>query len=36
VDEMARIEQASSVELTARFEDMTPDQMSDWIARHGG
>lgn len=36
VDELASIEQASAVELTARFEAMTPEQLEAFIARSGG
>lgn len=36
VDEQASIEQASAVELTARFEAMTPEQLEAFIARSGG
>jgi hypothetical protein len=36
VDEQASIEQASSIELTRRFEDMTPEQIDAFIASSGG
>lgn len=35
IDELASIEQASAIELTRRFEDMTPEQLERFIASTG-